>query len=52
MKMLMVVYRGSAPHRISSLLDAHYGGERLHVAVLPTESLSDIDVRVCPKHFC
>lgn len=26
MKMLMVVYSGSQPHRISSLLDAHHAG--------------------------
>ena len=26
MKMLMLVYSGSSPHRISSLLDAHHAG--------------------------
>ena len=52
MTTLMIVYGGSAPQRVSSLLDEHHAGgytefrnahrlsagERLHVAVLPTES--------------
>jgi hypothetical protein len=35
MKMLMIVYSGSRPQRITSLLDQR---ERVHVATLPTES--------------
>lgn len=53
MKMLMLGYSGASPNRVASLLDAHHAGgwtefarvhgastagDRLHVAVLPTET--------------